>query len=113
MESQIQTLHAAAATATRSVNARGDTVAAHLRDIPRRIREVAGHGVRHSTTVALATAQFQSGHDFLQVEPVHRPLGGGDWWAFEELADDMEMAAAAISEDVSIEAVISNVFADD
>ena len=47
------------------------------------------------------------------MEPVHLPLGGEDWWAFEELADDMEMAAAAIFEDVSIEAVIGNVFADD
>ena len=65
------------------------------------------------SAVALATSQFQSGHDFLQVEPVHLPLCSEDWWAFEELADDMEMAAAAISEDVSIEAVIGNVFADD
>ena len=63
--------------------------------------------------MALATAQYQSGHDFLQVEPVHLPLGSEDWWAFGELADDMEMAAAAISEDVGIETVIGNVFADD
>jgi len=63
--------------------------------------------------VALATAQYQSGHDFLQVEPVHLPLDGEDWWAFEELTDDMEMAATAISEDISIEAIIGNVFADD
>ena len=63
--------------------------------------------------MALATAQFHTGHDLLQVEPVHLPLRSEDWWAFEELADDMEMAAAAISEDVSIEAVIGNIFADD
>ena len=63
--------------------------------------------------MALATVQFQTGHDLLQVEPVHLPLGSEDWWVFEELADDMEMAAAAISADVSIEAVIGNVFADD
>ena len=49
----------------------------------------------------------------MQVEPVHLPLGSEDWWVFEELADDMEMAAAAISADVSIEAVIGNVFAYD
>jgi len=113
LESQIQALHAVAATATGSVNARGNTVAARLQDIPNRIREVAGHGVRRGAAVALATAQFQTGHDLLQVEPVHLPLGSEDWWVFEELADDMEMAAAAISEDVSIEAVIGNVFADD
>jgi hypothetical protein len=113
LESQIQTLHAAAATATGSGNARGDTVAARLQDIPRHVREVVGHGVRHGAAVALTTAQYQSGHDFLQVESVHLPLGGEDWWAVEELADDMEMAATAISEDISIEAIISNVFADD
>ena len=113
LESQIQTLHAAAAIATGSVNARGDTVAARLQDIPRRVWEVVGHWVRRGATVALITAQLESSYDFLQVEPVHFLLGSEDWWAFEELADDMEMAAAAISEDVSIETVIGNVFADD
>ena len=113
MESQVQTLHAAPATTTESVNAHGDTVAARLQDIPNRIREVAGHGVLRGAAVALATAQFETGHDLLQVEPVHFPLGSEDWWAFEELTDDMEMAAAAISEDVSIEAVIGNIFAVD
>ena len=95
------------------MNARGDTVVDRLRDIPRRVREVAGHRVRRSAAVALATAQYQSGYDFLQVEPFNLPLGGMDWWAFEELADDMEMAATAISEGISIEAIIGNVFADD
>ena len=95
------------------MNARGNIVAARLRDIPNRVREVAGHGVRRGAAVALATAQYLSGHDFLQVEPVNLPLGGEDWWAFEELADDMEMVATTISEDISIEAIIGNVFADD
>ena len=95
------------------MNAHGDTVAARLQDIPNRVREVAGHGVRRGAAVAHATAQFQIGHDLLQIEPVYLPLGSEDWWVFEELADDMEMAAAAISEDVSIEAAIGNVFADD
>ena len=95
------------------MNARGDTIAARLQDIPNLIREVAGHGVRHGAAVALATAQFENDHDLLQIEPFHFLLGSEDWWNFEELADDMEMAAAAISEDVNIEAVIGNVFADD
>ena len=94
------------------MNARGNTVAARLEDIPNRVREVAGHGVCRGAVVALATAQLESGHDFLQIEPVHFPLGSEDWWAFDELSDDMEMAAAAISEDVSIKAVIGNVCAD-
>ena len=95
------------------MNARGDTVAASLQDIPNCIREVARHGIRRGAAVALATAQFQTGRDLLQIEPVHLLLGSEDWWVFEELADDMEMAAAAISKDVSIEVVICNVFADD
>ena len=95
------------------MNARGNTVAARLEDIPNCVREVAEHGVRRGAAVALAAARLESGHDFLQIEPVYFPLGSEDWWAFEELTDDMEMAAAAISEDVSIEAVIGNVFADD
>ena len=95
------------------MNARGDTIAVRLQDIPNRIREVAGHGVHRSATVAPATIQFEIGHDLLQVEPFHFPLGSENWWAFEELVDDIEMAAAAISENVSIEAVIGNVFADD
>ena len=84
-----------------------------MRDIPRRVREVAGHRVRQGTAVALATVQYQSSHDFRLVEPVDLALGSEDWWAYEELTDDMEMAASAISEDISIEAVIDNVFADD
>ena len=95
------------------MNARGDTVASRLQDIPNRIREVTEHGVRRGTAVALATAQFETGHDLLQVEPFHFPLGSENWWAFEELADDPEMDAAAIFENVSIEVVIGNVFADD
>ena len=95
------------------MNTRGNTVAARLEDIPNCVREVAGHGVRCGAAVALATSQLETGHDFLQDKPVHFLLGSEDWWAFEELADDKEMAAAAISEDVSIEAVIGNVFVDD
>ena len=95
------------------MNARGNTVAARLEDIPNRVRDIARHGVRRGAAVALATAQLKSGHNFLQIELVHFPLGSEDWWAFEELTDDMEMAAAAISEDVNIEAVIGNVFTND
>ena len=78
-----------------------------------REKDEARENYSQGTTVAIVTAQFQTGHDLLQVEPVRLPLGSEDWWIFEELTDDMEMAAAAISEDVSIEAVIGNVFTDD
>ena len=57
------------------MNARGNTVAARLEDIPNHIREVAGPAVRRGATVALSTAQLESSHDFLQIEPDHFPLG--------------------------------------
>ena len=63
--------------------------------------------------MALTTAQYRSGHDFRQVEPVDLALGGEEWEAFKDLADDMETAASAISDDISFEAVIGNVFADE
>ena len=46
------------------------------------------------------------------MEPVDLALGGEEWEEFEELANDMEMVSSVISEYVSIEANISNVFAD-
>ena len=39
-----------------------------LYDIPNRIREVALHGVRHGTSMALVVAQAHSGHE-LQLLP--------------------------------------------
>jgi hypothetical protein len=47
------------------------------------------------------------------VEPVDLALGIEEWEEFEELANDMEMVASVISEDVSIEANIGNVFSDE
>ena len=36
------------------------------------------------------------------MELVDLALGSEEWWAFDELADDMEMVASASSEDISI-----------
>ena len=95
------------------MNACGNIVATRLRDIPRRVREVTRHGVCRGAAIALATAQYQSSHNFWQVDPVDLALGGEEWEEFEELANDMEMAATAISEDISIKAIIGNLFADE
>ena len=43
------------------------------------------------------------------MEPVDLTLGGEEWWAFDELANDMEMVASAISDGISIEVLIGNV----
>ena len=70
LESQIQALYTAAATATKSVNAQGKTVAARLKDIPNRIQEIAGHGIHHGATVALAVVQTMSGNYFRMLQPI-------------------------------------------
>jgi len=93
------------------VNARGDTVVARLRDIPHRVREAAGHGVCQGVAVALAVVQRQTSCDLRLMEPDFPE--GEEREEFEELVDDLEMAASAISEGVSTKAVIGNVFADD
>ena len=96
---------------TNTVNARGDIVVACLQDVPNCVREVAGHGVRRGASMALATAHIQTGCDLWLKEPIFPK--GEEREEFEELADDLSMAASAIAEDVSIEAVNGNVFADD
>ena len=45
------------------VNARGAVLVVRLHDIPNRVREVALHGVRHGTAMALAAAQARSGQN--------------------------------------------------
>ena len=70
LESQLQALHQAAATATTAVNARGTTLNDRLHDIPYRTREVAGHGVRQGAAVALAMVQILLGHELHNVQLV-------------------------------------------
>ena len=111
MESQVQALHAAAYTATEAVNARGGTIAARLQDIPNRIQEIAGHGVHQGAAMALAVVQTLSGNDLRTLHPIF-PEGEARE-EFNELVDDLGMVATAITEDVRLDAVISNVFAED
>ena len=111
MESQVQALHAAAATTTEAVNARGDTVAARLQDIPNHVQEVAGHGVHRGAAVALGMVQTLSGKDLRTLHPIFPE--GEEREEFEELVDDLGMVGTTIAEDVSLDAVVANVFADD
>ena len=52
------------------MNARGDTVATRLQDIPNRVREVAGHGVHWRAAVALVVVQTLSGNDLRTLHPI-------------------------------------------
>ena len=112
MESQVQTLLDASRVAIDSVNARGSTVAACLRNVPARGMEVAEHGVHAGAARAIAFISTMSGADYRQWEPVF-PEWGAAWEDFEELVDDLSIVADAIVNDVSLDGVVSNVFGEE
>ena len=93
------------------MNARGDTITARLQDVHNRVREVTSHGLHRGADVALAVVQTLSGNDLRTLHPIFPE--GEAWEEFEELADDLSMVATTIAEDVSLDVVIGNVFADD
>ena len=109
MESQVQTLLEASRVAIDSVNARGSTVAARLRNVPARVMEVAEHGVHAGTARAIAVVSTMSRVDYRQWEPVF-PEWGARREAFEELVDDLYYPADAIIGDVSLDGVVGNLF---
>jgi len=53
----LESLQLAANAVVDAVNARGSSVDARLQDILARVQEIALHGVRHGTSVALTAAQ--------------------------------------------------------
>ena len=109
MESQVQTLLETSRVAIDSVNARGSTVAARLRNVPARVTEVAEHGVHMGAARAIVVISTMSGVDNRQWEPVF--LEWGTWReAFEELVDDLYFPADAIVGDVSLDGVVGNLF---
>ena len=109
MESQVQTLLKASRVAIDSVNARGSTVAARLRNVPARVMEVAEHGVHAGASRAIVVVSTMSGVDYRQWEPVF-PEWGVRQEAFEELVDDLYYPADAIVGDVSLDGVVGNLF---
>jgi len=92
-----------------SVNARGSTIAARLRNIPARVMEVAEHRVHAGAARAIAVISHMSGADYRQWEPVF-PEWEASREAFDELVDDLSLPADAIIADVSLEGVVSNLF---
>ena len=112
MEAQVQTLLDASQVAIDSVNARGSTVAARLRNIPARVKEVAGHGVHTGAARAIAVVFTMSGADFRQWEPVI-PEWGVAREDLDELVDDLRFVGDAIVDDVSLDGVVSNLFGEE
>ena len=66
LEAQVQTLVDAAQVTIVSVNARGNTIAARLQNIPARVTEVAEHEVHAGAARAIAVISIMSGVDYRQ-----------------------------------------------
>ena len=64
LELQIRTLLDAARVTIDSVNTRGSTIAARLRNILARVMEVAEHGVHAGAARAIAVISHMSGADY-------------------------------------------------
>ena len=91
-----------------AVNARSSLIDARLRDVPARVQEVALHGVRHGTAVALTVAQVQTGHELHAMETGF-PMGDGPE-EHEDLLKEFVMAAEAIVDITSTQDVVNKVF---
>ena len=109
MESQVQTLLDTSRVAIDSVNVRESTVDACLWNVPARVTEVAEHGVHAGTARAIAIVSTMSGVDYRLWEPVF-PEWGTARDTFDELVDDLSLAADAIVADESLDGVVSNLF---
>jgi hypothetical protein len=64
LESQVQTLLDASQVAIDSVNARGSTIAARLRNIPDRVTEVTRYGAHEGAARAITVISTMSGADY-------------------------------------------------
>ena len=106
MSAQLRELHDAAADAITRVHARGDSVAAQLTDICRRVDQIALFGVEEGAALALSLAHLKSEVDLSGLDP-HPPASfTGD---LEQLRKAHMAAAGAIAAKMKPFSVISRV----
>jgi len=105
---QLESLRLAANMATAAINAWGSLINTHLHDVLAHVQEIALHGVHRGASVALATAQVQTGYELYTMETGF-PMGDGPE-EHEELIKDFIDAAEAIVDITSAQDVINNVF---
>ena len=107
----MDTLYLAIETVTGFMNARDETVAERLQDVPVRIQEVALHGVRSGAADALAAAQLSEGlelADSLVPSFVDERVDP----SFADLVEEFAPCADAIAATSSVEEIVNNVFFD-
>ena len=105
---QLESLQLAANMVVDAINARGSLIDARLHDVPARVQEIALHGVRHGTTVALTAVQVQTEHELHTMETGF-PMGDGPE-EHEDLLEEFVMAAEAIVDITSTQDVVNKVF---
>ena len=111
LRAQMDTLYLAIEAVTGFVNARGETVAERLQDIPVRIREVALHGVRSGAADALAATQLSEGLE-LADSLVPSFIDERADPAFADLVEEFAPCTVAIAAASSVEEIVNNVFFD-
>ena len=105
---QLESLQLAAEYEVGFVNARGAVPIVRLYDIPNRVREVALHGVRCGTAIALAAAQVRSGYN-LWLLPYGFPVAY-HLKDYEALIEDFKDAMNNIAFISSAEDIVKKVF---
>ena len=105
---QLENLQLVVNVATAAVNTRGPFINAQLHDILAHVQEITLHDIHHGASVALATAQVQTGYELHTMETGF-PMGDGPE-EHEELIKDLVDVAEAIVDITSAQDVINNVF---
>ena len=108
LSAQLESLRSAVDHAAGFVNAKGAASVVRLHDIPNHVREVALHGVRHGTTMALAAAQARSGHN-LRLLP-HGFLDATYPKEHERLVEDFMSAVNSIAFNTLADDIVGKVF---
>ena len=105
---QLETLQLVTNVATVAVNSQGPLINARLHDVPAHVQEIALHGVRHGTSMALTAAQVQTGYELHTMETGF--LMGDGPEEHEDLLEEFIVAAEAIADITSAQDVVNKVF---
>ena len=90
-----------------TINARGPLINSCLQDISANVQEIALHGVRRGTSVALTAAQVQTGYELHAMETGF-PMGDGPK-EHEDLLEEFVIAVEAIVDITSAQDVVNKV----
>ena len=108
MTVQLESLQLVANVPVDAMNARGHLINNHLHDILAHVQEVALHGVRHGTSVALAAMQVQTVYELHAMETGFSMGDGPE--EHEDLIEEFVIVAEAIVDITSAQDVVNKVF---